>query len=372
MRIALLVSSISNFGKNGLYNSQEIGLAKQIVRQGHDVTVYKLMSKDTEKNDDSKIMSNLSVKYFSVKSFGINGVVPLNMLDTNFDGMLFFSDTQFAVPKVYKWCKKNNIKFIPYIGVIESHSSNKLIRYVMNIFFFRNLNVYKKSNCLVKNEDVLQLLLKKRVKRVQLAPVGIDLDLLNKDYDIASVSNLKKKWNYHKDDKIILYIGRLESEKRPFDMIHLFKRIYDIDSSYKLIIVGKGFLKEKMLLEIKKLKINEVVNYIEQIENFNIWELYRLCDVFVNLNKNEIFGMVLLEAMYYECKVVAWEAPGPNYIIENEISGYLVSNSEEFIKCVTKDELGLGLGRRAHKRIEDELSWSKTASMIIDTIKSPK
>ena len=370
MRIAILVSMINNFGEKGFYNSQEIGMAKQIAKQGHEVIVYKLLSDDSKQQEDLIIMDNLCVKYYCVKSLGINGIIPLDILDKDIDGLLFFSDTQLAVPKVYKWCIRNNIKFVPYIGVIESHSNNRVIKAIMNTLFLRNLNVFKKCDCLLKNEDVLKRLSDRGVKKIQFSPVGIDLDLMNKDYDLANISGLKRKWNFDEKDKIILFIGRLEDEKRPIDLIYLFQRILESDSSYKLLIVGKGSLKEQMLLEVKKLQLNDVVRHIEKIPNSEVWELYRLCDVFVNLNKHEIFGMVLLEAMYYECKVVAWEAPGPNHIIENGVSGYLVSGNDELISCIKKESLKIG--DKAHKRVVEQLTWAKTASLIVDTIKSGK
>lgn len=366
MKIGLLISSISNFGNNGFYNSQEIGMAKQIVKQGHEVIVYKLLSINAKQPEDFIIMDNLCVKYFCVKSYGINGIVPLNILDKDVDGILYFSDTQLDVPKVYKWCIKNNITFIPYIGVIESHSNNKVVEIIMNTLFLRNLNVFKKCNCLLKNEDVLKRLSYRGVKRVQFAPVGIDLDLLNKDYELADISDLKRKWNFDVKDKIILFIGRLEDEKRPIDLIYLLQRILESDSSYKLLIVGKGSLKKQMLLEVKRLQLNDAVTYIEKIPNSEVWELYRMCDVFVNLNKHEIFGMVLLEAMYYECRVVAWEAPGPNYIIENGISGHLVSDNDELINCIKKENVEIR--KNAHNRVIEKLTWAKTASLIVEII----
>ena len=365
MRISILVSMINNFGEKGFYNSQEIGMAKQIAKQGHEVTVYKLLSKDAGQQEDLIIMNNLCVKYFCVKSLGINGFVPLNMLDKEIDGLLFFSDTQLDVPKVFRWCKKNNIKFIPYIGVIESHSNNRIIKAIMDTLFLRNLNVFKKCNCLMKNEDVLKRLSNKGVKRVQFAPVGIDLDLLNKNYALTNILDLKIKWNFDDDDKIILFIGRLEDEKRPIDLIYLFQRILESDSSYKLLIVGKGSLKEQMLLEVEKLQLSDAVRYIEQVQNSDVWELYRLCDVFVNLNKHEIFGMVLLEAMYYECKVVAWQAPGPNYIIENGISGYLVSDNDELMSCIKRENEKIR--KNAHHRVINKLTWTRTASLIVES-----
>ena len=173
----------------------------------------------------------------------------------------------------------------------------------MNTLFLRNLNVYKKIKCLVKNSDVKQRLAEKGVLNTVFAPVGIDLDLVNKDFEQYDKNELKEKYGFKSEDKIILFIGRLEEEKRPVELIEYFEELKKIDENYRLLIVGKGCLYEQMQAAIKEKNLSESIVYIEKIPNNEIWELYRISESFVNLNKQEIFGMVLLEAMFYKTKI---------------------------------------------------------------------
>lgn len=369
MKIGILITSVSNFGKAGFYNSQEIGLAKALAKRFEMVEVFKLVPRN--QNDNNQYVdkyNNVRIHYISARCLGINGLVDLQKIDSSIDILVYFSDTQFAVPLVYKWCKKNNITFFPYIGVIRSHSTNKIIQLITNSLFYRNLNVYKKCVCLVKNTDVMDKLKKSGVKNVTLAPVGIDLDLLNHDFEKASVNELKKKYGYCEEDKIIVFIGRLEAEKRPIELISYFANIYEMYKQYKLLIVGKGSLYHQMKDEIRKKGfLTDVVQYIEKVPNDQIWELYRISDCFVNLNKQEIFGMVLLEAMYYKTKVIAWHAPGPDYIIENGKSGYLVDTESEFLEyLLSKDNV---VKENAHERVVNSLTWEMTAKIIKDKIR---
>ncbi len=94
-------------------------------------------------------------------------------------------------------------------------------------------------------------------------------------------------------------------------MIEIFSEILKIDVNYKLLMVGSGKLKEIVIAKIKELGIQYKAQMLENIPNSDIWELYRFSEAFINLNQQEIFGMAILEAMYYGCKVVAWKAPGP-------------------------------------------------------------
>ena len=116
---------------------------------------------------------------------------------------------------------------------------------------------------------------------------------------------------------------------------------------------------------IEKLNLQDVVQIVERIPNSDIWELYRLADAFVNLNQQEIFGMAILEAMYYGCKVVAWKAPGPNLIIENGRSGWLTESNEEVIERIldTTD-----VGEVAHRSVLSEFTWESSAKKMIAVI----
>ena len=361
MQIGILVPFMNNFGEKGFYNSQEVGLGKALVKNGNDVVIYKLIKVGTEKPKDYEI-GNLKVLYLEAKSIGANGIVDTQWLNPKMNALICFSDMQLVIPKIYGWCKKNNIKFIPYIGVTESHSTNCVIRFVMNFLFTRNINVYRKCTCIVKNSIVIDSLMKRKVKDVKLAPVGIDTDLLHTDYDGIAKQELKEKYGYKTDEHVLLFIGRLEQEKEPIKLISIFSELKREDEKLKLLIVGKGSLQEKMEKEIAIHSLQNDVQHIQQIPNEHIWELYRLCDWFVNLNHQEIFGMVLLEAMYYETVVVAWHAPGPDFIINDKESGYLVSNMEEL--KISLRHTDINIREKAHERVMSSFTWDSTALVV--------
>ena len=71
--------------------------------------------------------------------------------------------------------------------------------------------------------------------------------------------------------------------------------------------------------------------------------------------------MGILEAMYYGCKVVAWHAPGPDFIIEEGKSGYLVASEAEAMKAIVE---GADTGEAAHRRIIQKFTWNNTADII--------
>ncbi len=366
MKIGILITSISNFGQKGYYNSQEIGLAKALSDLYDEVFVYKLVPFNLEIRSE-KIGNNdkASIYFIPSKQFGINGVINTAFLHKSMNALIHFSDTQFSVPDVYKWCKKTNIRYIPYIGVVKSHSSSKIKQLVTNVMFKRNLSVYKKCLCCVKTPAVQKEIEKLGVSNTIVTPVGIDIDLLKENYENVTISDLKIKYGFKESSKIILFIGRMSSEKQPIHMVESFSKIVKKDTNNILLMVGTGELKADVLEKVKKLNIEQYVKIIERIPNSDIWELYCMADVFVNLNQQEIFGMAILEAMYYKCKVVAWEAPGPNFIIENDISGCLVSCDSELINKILDDTK---YARESKDRIEKKFTWLNMSSQLFDLL----
>ncbi len=362
MRVGVLVTSIGNFGQKGFYNTQEIGLAKSLDKFFDEVIVYKSVPDNElpncEKIDDT---NNATLNLIPSKNIGINGFINTDVLDKTLDALVYFSDTQFAVPTVYNWCKINNVKFIPYIGVTESHSENKYVRFIINALFSRNIKVFKKATCIVKTPSVKAALAETGVTNTLVAPVGLDLTLLNKNYAETNSQELKEKYGYKPEEKVLLFIGRLVEEKQPERMLDILSELLEKDDSYRLLMVGKGELREKVVARIKEKGLQEKVRLIESIPNSEIWELYRFAEAFINLNEQEIFGMVILEAMYYGCKVIALRAPGPDFIIENNISGVLCSNDNEIINAITS---GSDFSAASHNRILEKFTWENTAGII--------
>lgn len=366
MRIGLLITSIGNFGQKGFYNAQEIGLAKELDKLFDEVIVYKAVPFNQERSKSLIDECEHSTLYqIPVQSNGINGMWNCDVMDTRLDVLVYFSDTQLAVPNVYKWCRKNHIQMYPYIGVIESHSTSAVKKLIINVLVKRNIAVYKKCTCFVKTPTIAAKLNSLEIKNTALTPVGLDVSLLHVDYENTPAEEIKEKYGYHPNDKVLLFIGRMIDEKQPVRMVDILAEIRKKDTDYKLLMVGTGELKVAVETRINELELQDVVQVVERIPNSDIWELYRMSDSFVNLNQQEIFGMAILEAMYYGCKVVAWNAPGPNLIIENGKSGWLTdSNGGVIRKIMDTAELGM----EAHRRVLDEFTWESSAKKMRSVI----
>ena len=76
--------------------------------------------------------------------------------------------------------------------------------------------------------------------------------------------------------------------------------------------------------------------------------------------------MAILEAMYYGCKVVAWKAPGPSFIIEDGISGYLVDSNEMLCGKIQDSKYNSENGK---ERVLSQFTWDTMAKSMMRYIK---
>ena len=369
MRIGILVLSVGSSGQRKFYNLQEIGLAKALDAYCEKVRVWRLVPHGEDACSE-KIAGykNVTIEFLPSRCIGTNGFMDCSKLDRDLDALICFADTQVTVPMIYRWAKRNKVLFLPYIGVAQSHSTKAMRQKIINALFARNLWVYRKSCCLAKTPDVAAELRKQGISQIIVAPVGLDRTLLKPDYEQYDSAELKEKYGFQKKDRIILFIGRLTEEKQPLRMVKLFAYIFERDKDFRLLMVGTGEQGDNVAEVIEAYNLGERVRRIERISNSEIWEIYRFSEVFVNLNQQEIFGMAILEAMYYGCKVVAWKAPGPDFIIENGISGWIVENEEQLLCRVlegNEESRSDFMIVNARKRIIRDFTWDSTVQKIL-------
>ena len=127
----------------------------------------------------------------------------------------------------------------------------------------------------------------------------------------------------------------------------------------------------------------EIFNYIDSIGLSNVTEyrpflnqkylkaIYRNCDVFLLPTIYEIFGMVLLEAMYYRVPVISTLNGGSDMMIKDNVNGFILENNNlqawaNKIKYVFShpDEAKM-IGENAHNTIADNFTWDALAIKFI-------
>lgn len=355
-RVGIVTLYCGQSGKKGFYNCQEIGMAKGYASLGYNCYIF--VPDGIDNIEEEKVTQYVTIIHCPGKKIGVHGRFDWNILkkyrieyvQCNFDNQIF-------APYLIKFCDKNNIPVFLYIGIIKSDTTNFIKKIIMGQLFKRNIYCMRNHKCFVKTKYVADELRKIGVDS-EIVPVGLDIDCIPTIEE--DKVQLRKKLNLPHWKKIILFVGRIDSYKRPMDFIELVRQV---DDNYYAVMIGNGRLNDSLSCLIKKYGLVNKIRWIKSVPNIEIHTYYKACDYFINLNDHEIFGMSILEAMYQGILVIAMSAPGPDMIIEDKKNGYIVKKNAEIKKLldrnVTCDK------NEIHNRVAKNFCWRENLEKVI-------
>lgn len=333
MKLGILCTMINGFGRRGYYNSQEIGLGRALARKGHEVMIYKGID-PLRKRGKGPGGKNLTIWYLPMKHLGAHGFMDCKYLDPQLKALFCFGDQQIFLPHVYRWCRRRRIPFVAYVGTAHSLDSNFKSKVMNALFAAGTLRIYKKNPVLAKTSAAKEELRQLGVPHAVIAPVGLDTAVLKKNIPADEKMRLRKEHGFEADDVILCNVSRLSWEKRPLELIDLFLQVKG-KKKFKLIIVGNGPLEEELNEKIRKNGLEKEVKIYPNVPYEKMWEIYEMSDYYLNMNKGEIFGMAIMEAVYYKTSVAAIRALGPSVTLKDMKGHKLCENDDEMAEWIT-------------------------------------
>lgn len=367
MKLGILCTMTNGFGRKGFYNTQEIGLGRALWRQGHEVDIYKCLLKG-EKAETVELGKGFRIHYLSMPSIGAHAYLDTKILPKDLQGLLCFADNQLFLPHVYQFCRRNNIVFVPYIGTTHSLYTSLKGRVSDFLLKIGTQRIYYKHPVLAKTEGAKEELRQLGITHVTLAPVGLDDGVLQSDFANADRAALRAEYGFEPDDVVIVNVARLEPEKRPLELIDMFNRIKD-QKKFRLLIIGEGSLAEPAAEKIRQLHLEDRIKMVARVPYAEMWKVYTMADYFANLNKGEIFGMAIMESVYYCTSVAASSAPGPRLTLK-DMAGHCICEDdtamENWLLAPYPDAETL---RASSKKMIQDFSWNRCANAFTDIVK---
>lgn len=107
-----------------------------------------------------------------------------------------------------------------------------------------SLKIYKNNRVIAKTDEAKRELMSLGVKKITVAPVGLDEAVLKSDFRKYDKAELRMQYGFASDDILLCNVSRLEPEKRPLDLIEIFARIKE-KKKFRLLLVGEGILRRK-------------------------------------------------------------------------------------------------------------------------------
>ena len=371
----MLLRTMANVLRLSTYNLQEVGLAKALTRRGHqcDILYYtdeKKDRRDTIVFDGDKTITILWMHGYNVFYEAIYPSLPKVVADYD---IIQVSD---YVGLNSVWLNaKHQEKIVNYQGPYYSPYNKKdiLRAFVMDRFL---LPFSHPASMIVGTKSILstQYIEDKHISNVTTLGVGIDLDNLTpvvKEELPRFVQEVKEK---KQSLKYLLYIGRLEPRRNILFLLDVFHQVAEMNDDVRLILIGTGeneyvaSCQEK----INALMIQDKVIYCPQLDQKFLRELYGCCDLFLLPTRYEIFGMVLLEAMYFGMPVLTTFNGGSSTLIEDGKNGFILDQmdpklwADKINSLLANPTLMSEVGREATDFIAQNYTWDALAPRFLE------
>ena len=232
---------------------------------------------------------------------------------------------------------------------------------------------------MVKSNLAKKFLVDKGIKQsnVHTVGVGIDTQMLVSNQELCD-DEIYRKMVADKDIIKILYVGRFEERRNIRFIIDIFHKVQENNDNVKLYLIGTGDKEyvQNCFSHINELRLEDKVVWQEKMEQKFLSRIYQMADFFLLPTEYEIFGMVLLEAMYYKNIVLTTNNGGSSTLIENEVNGFVLENKDvdSWAKCIkdvysNKRKLQ-EIQENAFLSVANKFTWDALAEKFIEQYKN--
>ena len=167
---------------------------------------------------------------------------------------------------------------------------------------------------------------------------------------------------YEKYRDWLICVGRIDTRKNQLKLLEAIK-----DSDYKLLLVGKCSPGQKAYFDkvMKAIEGNSNIEYIEQIENSKLYQLYKVCKVSVLPSWFETPGLVSLEAAAMRCNIVVSDK-GTTKDYFHECAYYCDVMSSASIREQIDRAYQEPFNEKLREMIMSEYTWQKAAKKTVE------
>jgi glycosyltransferase involved in cell wall biosynthesis len=198
---------------------------------------------------------------------------------------------------------------------------------------------------------------------------GIDLSEIDSAIESSSADFQKNK-ECLINKRIVGVVARLRTEKGYALLLDAMSIVIKALPDAVLVAIGDGPEKSALLNIAEELGINDNILWLGALESAEVFRYYKIMNVVAVPSVFEGFGLSAAEAMAVGRPVVATKVGGLVEVIEDGITGYLVSPDKEMLAGKLIEILGNSntayiMGMYGRKRVEQLFSVQKFSRSMI-------
>jgi len=267
-----------------------------------------------------------------LKGFRIGGIcftpaLPWKLWRGDYDVYIKCINGRFALPITYLVARLRRKPFVLWTGIWMTLQTR-----FHRLIFPLTRYIYRHADALVVyGEHVKRYLIEQAVheRKIFVAPHAVDNQFYSRPVPAHEVNQLRTALGLNPDDRLILYLGRIEEGKGVQYLIHAFADARP--DKAVLVIAGDGSRKSSLQEEAHALGIDSQVRFVGYVPPPQTLPLLSASYVMVlpsitTPRGKELWGLVVNEAMNQGLPVIATEAVGAAVggLVQDGVNGFVV------------------------------------------------
>lgn len=370
------------------YNIQEVGIGKAFCRMGFDYDHICFKKRNPQEwtfyeynGCKARFIEYPRKRFFRM---GLNFDLCKKEFLDQYDIVICREYYQIMSYLISKNCDHASLYSGPYWNMFMFKFVSPLYDFLFTKSINRNMHGIFVKSVLAKN-----FLENKGYTGIENVGVGLDMERFDEAVKIEKCT--KEITEYMKSNRCMLFIGNLCDNKNFPLMIETFMKVKEIHPDVKFVMIGKPcqtilgkLLRKKdedypkeILAKYPQSLRNDIV-HVEMVPNSQLKFIYPLAKAFLLPSKLEIFGMVLLEAMYFGAPVITSKNGGSMTLIGKDGPGIMLESysanewAAAVIKLLDNPEMAEMIKKEAHTLVKEQYNWDVIAKKMIDKIITSK
>src|SRR5256714_1470559 len=177
----------------------------------------------------------------------------------------------------------------------------------------------------------------------------------------------EEKYKIHKDEKIVLFLGRITMQKGPEYFLAAAKKVLEVMDNVKFVMAGSGDMIRRTIEMAASMGIGHKVLFTGFLRGGDIEKVFKLADLYVMPSVSEPFGIAPLEAMSQNVPVIISKQSGVAEVLTHalKVDFWDINEMANKIIAVLRHP-PLATTLRQHGSFEvRQLSWTDAARSCV-------
>lgn len=148
--------------------------------------------------------------------------------------------------------------------------------------------------------------------------------------DAKAVGRLRKKFNIHPKDKVLITVCRIAPEKSMDVLINYFFKCFSADKDYKMIMVGDGPALASLKEQTRLFNLEDRILFPGAVPNTEVPDYCHMADLFTSASLSDTYSISMLEAMAAGLPAVIRLDEINKGQIRHGVNGFIFRNEVEF------------------------------------------